>query len=193
MTRKKLTQRADIYTRITDRIVASLEQGTRPWMKPWNAEHAAGRITKPLQHNGTPYNGINIIMLWQAATACVYRAPIWMTYRQAKELGAQVRKGEKGELVVYIMWQAPDNGLTALHIVAACQARKVLRVLLDTGECDFLMRDSHGRLPSEMGYLLDRDVAVARLLGNKEREQAQALGVKLTRRPKPGSSSSQMT
>ena len=69
--------RLDVYTRITDKIITALEQGVRPWMKPWNADHAAGRITKPLRHNGTPYSGINIIMLWQAATACDYSAPIW--------------------------------------------------------------------------------------------------------------------
>lgn len=91
----------DVYERITSRIVADLEQGVRPWFKPWNAEHAAGRITKPLRHNGQPYNGINIIMLWSEAVTKGYAAPIWMTYRQAKELGAHVRKGENGSLVVY--------------------------------------------------------------------------------------------
>jgi antirestriction protein ArdC len=95
------TPRQDVYTRITDKIIVDLEKGVRPWMKPWNAEHAAGRITKPLRHNGQPYNGINILMLWSAAVSEGYSAPIWMTFRQAKELGANVRKGEKGELVVY--------------------------------------------------------------------------------------------
>lgn len=95
------TPRQDVYTRMTDKIIAGLEKGVRPWMKPWNAEHAAGRITKPLRHNGQPYNGINILMLWFAAVSEGYSAPIWMTFRQAKELGANVRKGEKGELVVY--------------------------------------------------------------------------------------------
>ena len=92
---------ADIYTRITNQIVADLEQGVRPWLKPWNAEHAAGRITRPLRHNGIPYQGINVIMLWSAAVASGYAAPIWMTFKQARELGAHVRKGEKGNLVVY--------------------------------------------------------------------------------------------
>lgn len=95
------SNRPDVYTRITDKIIAALEEGTRPWLKPWNAEHAAGRITKPLRHNGVPYAGINIIMLWQAAAASGYSAPIWMTFKQAQELGAAVRKGEHGELVVY--------------------------------------------------------------------------------------------
>ena len=94
-------ERKDVYSRVTDRIIADLEQGVRPWMKPWNAEHAAGRITRPLRHNGQPYNGINVLMLWSAAVDRGYAAPIWMTYKQAAEMGAHVRKGEKGELVVY--------------------------------------------------------------------------------------------
>jgi antirestriction protein ArdC len=94
-------ERKDVYSRVTDRIIADLEQGVRPWMKPWNAEHAAGRITRPLRHNGQPYNGINVLMLWSAAVDRGYSAPIWMTYKQAAEMGAHVRKGEKGELVVY--------------------------------------------------------------------------------------------
>lgn len=93
--------KADIYTRITETILAQLEQGTRPWAKPWNAEHLAGRITRPLRANGTPYRGINVVMLWLAATLKGYSAPIWMTYRQASEIGGQVRKGEQGTAVAY--------------------------------------------------------------------------------------------
>lgn len=93
--------RTDIYTRVTERIVADLEQGVRPWIEPWSTEHAAGTITRPLRHNGTPYSGINILMLWSASVARGYSAPIWMTFRQAVELGAHVRKGEKGCQVVY--------------------------------------------------------------------------------------------
>ena len=93
--------RTDIYQRITDQIVAELEKGVRPWLKPWNAEHAAGRITRPLRANGIPYRGINVLMLWSAAMDNGYAAPIWMTFKQAQELKANVRKGEKGTLVVY--------------------------------------------------------------------------------------------
>ena len=51
----------DVYERITAKIVADLEQGVRPWQKPWNAEHAAGRITRPLRSNGIPYRGIGSV------------------------------------------------------------------------------------------------------------------------------------
>jgi antirestriction protein ArdC len=93
--------RTDVYSRITNRIIADLEQGVRPWMKPWNAEHAAGRITRPLRHNGIPYRGINVVMLWSASVTKGYACPLWLTFKQAIELGGNVRKGEKGELVVY--------------------------------------------------------------------------------------------
>lgn len=91
----------DVYERVTTRIVEDLEKGVRPWMKPWNAEHAAGRISRPLRHNRMPYAGVNVIMLWSEACVHNYTAPIWMTFRQAKALGGQVRKGEHGSLVVY--------------------------------------------------------------------------------------------
>src|SRR5215469_10511626 len=70
-------------------------------MKPWNAEDAAGKITRPLRHNSQPYSGINILMLWASAMEQGFAAPIWMTFKQALELNAHVRKGERGSLVVY--------------------------------------------------------------------------------------------
>ncbi len=91
----------DVYARVTDRIIADIEKGIRPWMKPWHAEHAAGKINRPLRHNGTPYRGVNILLLWTEATAKGYVSPIWMTFRQALELDAHVRKGEHGSLVVF--------------------------------------------------------------------------------------------
>jgi antirestriction protein ArdC len=93
--------KADVYERITAQIVSELEKGVRPWFKPWNAEHAAGRITRPLRGNGIPYRGINVLMLWSEAMTKGYAAPVWMTFKQALELKACVKKGEKGSLVVY--------------------------------------------------------------------------------------------
>jgi antirestriction protein ArdC len=93
--------RIDVYTRVTNRIVEQLEQGVRPWHKPWNAEHAAGRITRPLRCNGLPYQGINILMLWDSADTQGFACPIWLTFKQAQELGGSVRRGEKSSPVVY--------------------------------------------------------------------------------------------
>jgi antirestriction protein ArdC len=91
----------DIYQSITDRIIRDLEQGVRPWHQPWSAAHMEGRILLPLRHNGVAYRGINVLNLWLAALDKGYCAPIWMTFKQAIDLGGGVRKGEKGSLTVY--------------------------------------------------------------------------------------------
>ena len=96
-----MTDRKDVYTRVTDRIISDLEKGVRTWLKPWNAGHTAGKITRPLRHNGIPYQGMNILLLWGESFEKGYAAPIWMTFKQTQELGGHVRKGEKGSLVVY--------------------------------------------------------------------------------------------
>lgn len=103
----------DLYTRITSRIVAELEQGVRPWLKPWGAT-SGSPVTRPLRHNGEPYRGINVLTLWGEAMTKGYASSTWMTYRQAAEFGAQVRKGEHGSLVVFAdrftRTETSDNG-----------------------------------------------------------------------------------
>ncbi len=93
--------RLDVYSRVTAKVIADLEQGVRTWMKPWTASNTVGRITLPLRHNGVAYRGINVLLLWGEAVANGYASSKWMTYRQAMELGGHVRKGEHGSLVVF--------------------------------------------------------------------------------------------
>ena len=81
--------------------MADLEQGVRPWQKPWNPEHAAARILRPLRSNFAPYRGINILLLWAASMEQGFTSPFWFTFKQADALGAHVRKGEKGSTVVF--------------------------------------------------------------------------------------------
>ena len=88
----------DAAAEITALIIEKLEQGTAPWSRPWRTAGAGGR---PLRHCGQPYTGINTLYLWAVADARGYRSRYWMTYRQASELGGQVRRGETGSLSVY--------------------------------------------------------------------------------------------
>ncbi len=106
--------RTDLYSHVTNEIVAQLEAGARPWIQPWQAAHTAGEVSRPLRFNAVPYRGINVVLLWLAAMRQRFTCPLWMTYRQAAELGGQVRRGEKGSLVVYASsftrHQTDDNG-----------------------------------------------------------------------------------
>ena len=71
--------RTDVYARVTDCIIADREAGVRPWLMPWKAGSPKGRIAVPRRHNGAPYRGINILLLWGAAMAKGYSSPLWMT------------------------------------------------------------------------------------------------------------------
>jgi antirestriction protein ArdC len=89
----------DTYQRITDTIIEQLEAGTKPWIRPWRGNTRRSSII-PRRVTGAAYRGINVIMLWVAGQIFGYEENTWMTYRQAQDLGGQVRKGEKGSLVV---------------------------------------------------------------------------------------------
>lgn len=90
--------RRDIASEITALILSKLEAGVLPWARPWDRTGGGGR---PLRHCGTAYTGINTLFLWAMADANGYNSRYWMTYRQAQELGGQVRKGEASSLSVY--------------------------------------------------------------------------------------------
>jgi antirestriction protein ArdC len=89
--------RPNVAETITAAIVAKLEAGTRPWVQPWTG----ASISRPLRSCGTPYRGINVLWLWMAAEAAGHTSPYWMTYRQAQQLGGQVRKGERGTVAIF--------------------------------------------------------------------------------------------
>ena len=103
MTKPRASQasRLDLYQEVTNQIIAALEQGVRPWTKPWSADHLATRVSRPLRACGKNYRGINVLILWLTSTAKSYRSPYWLTFKQALDLGGHVRKGEKGAPVCY--------------------------------------------------------------------------------------------
>ncbi len=96
----------DIYERVTNQIIAAIEAGAGEYRMPWH--HDGSAITTPVNvASRKAYRGVNILSLWAAAQASGYAAGIWGTYRQWQELGAQVRKGERGHLVVF--WKTTDR------------------------------------------------------------------------------------
>ena len=76
---------------VTEKILKMLESGVAPWLQPWTANNVQ------MRYIGKPYRGINQLLL--AFTG--HATPIWITYRAAQDLGANVRRGEKGMPCVY--------------------------------------------------------------------------------------------
>ena len=81
-----------------DKIVARIEQGAGNIQMPWHRPGLSFAIPKNAL-TGQPYRGTNILALWIDASEKVFERQIWATYKQWNELGAQVRKGEKGSLI----------------------------------------------------------------------------------------------
>jgi len=123
---------SDLYTRVTHQILADLAQGVRPWTRPWASAHPAGSITRPLRHNRIPYSGINTVLLWARALEAGYGAPIWMTFRQALELGGCVRRGETATTIVYAnrlsRTQADEDGQDIERSVPFLKAYAVFNI-----------------------------------------------------------------
>lgn len=132
--------RADIYQRVTDTIIRDLEQGTRLWTKPWTATSKDSGSIRPLRHDGTPYRGINVLILWSEAIEHGYASSTWMTYRQAQSLGAQVRKGEHGATVVYAktIERSEDGTVTGDEMVTRIPVLRAYTVF-NTDQIDGLL------------------------------------------------------
>lgn len=89
----------DIYTEVTNRIVKAMEGGHIPWHKPWRTK--GGGIIHQNIVSKKPYRGINPFLLELTAMENGYVSPYWVTFKQAKDLGGNVRKDEKSTLVVF--------------------------------------------------------------------------------------------
>lgn len=99
MTYHNPTSKPDVYQRVTDTIVAALEKGAGDWSFPWRRDSAANGI--PVNAiTKTSYHGVNVIMLWAQSAERGWPSK-WASYRQWQSRGAQVRRGERGSLVIF--------------------------------------------------------------------------------------------
>jgi len=88
----------DLHAEVTAKILAALEAGTAPWVKPWSSNGQPAEAALPYNYlTKRPYRGINVALLWCSG----YASSAWMTYRQAQSIGAHVRKGERGSMIVF--------------------------------------------------------------------------------------------
>jgi antirestriction protein ArdC len=102
--------RTSLYSEITDKIIAELEEGRVPWVQPWGTAAAKAPLAMPKNAStGRGYSGVNVLILWDAVIARGFAGQSWLTFRQALGLGGNVRKGEHGATVVYADRFVPDD------------------------------------------------------------------------------------
>ena len=97
----------DIYQAVTDQVIAALETGTPPWVCPWT--RSAGSMLPVNAASSRPYRGINVLLLQMQAAVRGYDQQRWLTFNQARALGAHVRRGEEGTGIVFFKMHEVDG------------------------------------------------------------------------------------
>ena len=128
-----------VYEIITERILEKLEAGTVPWHKPW----AGGGCPQNLV-SGREYRGVNIFLLGCQG----FTSPYWLTFKQAKQLGGSVRKGERGTPCILWKWierasEDPETGETETQKIPLVRYFSVFNAV---EQCDGI---SHARLEAQ--------------------------------------------
>ena len=87
--------RFNLYQEVTDKIIAEMEKGTDAWQRTWGSSMPRNISSK------RDYNGINTLLLWLEQREKGYATGDWLSFKQARQIGGNVRKGEKGTRIVF--------------------------------------------------------------------------------------------
>jgi antirestriction protein ArdC len=112
----------DPMQEFANRIIAELENGVKPWVRPWDPEKAGGPQAPFNPVTGKRYHGINVLILGMDMRAFQTGDPRWMTYQQAQGKDWQVRKGERSTTIFFTKpYEVEDED--------SDDGRKMIRVL----------------------------------------------------------------
>lgn len=150
--------RSNLYDEITNKIIGELEAGRVPWVQPWGTTAKASLAMPKSAATGRQYSGINILILWAAATEHAFTCQSWLTFRQAMSLGGHVRKGERGTTVVYADRFVPiDERRRARETGEEAQAVPFLKrfTVFNTDQCDGLPPEIATTAPPPLTGLIE--------------------------------------
>lgn len=123
----KTRSKTDVYQTVTNSIIESLERGVKPWVCPWKCKGAVSGIPSNFS-TGQAYTGVNIMLLWCSAAKHGFQDPRWLTYHQATEQGAQVRKGETGTTGIFYKTLEKENDAGELERIPMLKTFTVFNI-----------------------------------------------------------------
>ena len=115
----------DPMQEFANRIITELENGVKPWVRPWDPEKAGGPQAPFNPVTGKRYHGINVLILGMDMRAFQSGDPRWMTYQQAQEKKWQVQKGERSTTIFFtkpfeVEDEAAEDGTKTRTFSRAC-------------------------------------------------------------------------
>ena len=150
----------DLYADVSARIVSELERGAAPWVRPWSA--TAGQNVPQNAVSNRPYSGCNVILLWLARDRG-WRAPRFVTFKQAIEAGGNVRGGEHGTKVYFVKQlqvRADDGAEAETRLIPMLREYTVFNV----DQCDGLPDSIRAGKPMRVRNPDTRDALVDEFL-----------------------------
>ncbi len=101
--------RVNVKSQVAQMLIDAMERGDTPWQRPWDAEQGSP-MNAMNPTTGNAYKGVNRILL--AIAGAGFGSNHWMTYQQAAAKGWNVRKGEKGSMIVKVveLGRSSDGG-----------------------------------------------------------------------------------
>jgi antirestriction protein ArdC len=169
---KPFTDRRDHYQEVTDKIIAALEAGTKPWRQPWKS----GSPGMPINATtGRPYHGINVLLLAMTSFA-LGGDPRFCSYKQASDRGWQVRKGERGTTVFFFKRMLVEDRKAAPDAEDRSKAIPILRAytVFNGSQIEGIpayvapdIVDAPWRRPEAADVILTNSKAVIRLGGDR--------------------------
>lgn len=121
------SSKTNVYQTVTNSIIESLERGVKPWVCPWKCKGAVSGIPSNFS-TGKAYTGMNIMLLWCSAAKHGFQDPRWLTYHQATEQGAQVRKGETGTTGIFYKTLEKENDAGELERIPMLKTFTVFNI-----------------------------------------------------------------
>ena len=87
-----MKEKVNVYQMVTDKVIEQLEKGIIPWQKPWSGAGLAdgGAISYKTRK---PYSLLNQMLLGREGE--------YLTFKQIKDLGGNIKKGAKAGIVVF--------------------------------------------------------------------------------------------
>lgn len=117
----------NLHAEITARIVAKLREGVAPWRQPWSTKGNGAMPRNAV--TGRAYSGANVPLLWMTQQERGYRSAGWLTFKQALEIGGNVRKGERGSQIIFVSAiEREDEESGQLRRIAFLKAYTVFNV-----------------------------------------------------------------
>lgn len=166
---RSLYQKRDLYSDVTARILAELEAGAAPWVKPWSA--TPGQNVPCNAATGRPYSGCNVILLW-LTRGRGWPTPRFLTFKQAIEAGGNVRKGEHGTRVVFVKQLRVIDKNSAEGVVPMMREYTVFNV----AQCDGLPDGIVAGKPQRVRNPDSRDTLADEFLGSTGADIREGMG-----------------